>query len=226
MKKPLETHRKISLAAGILYLFTFISIPTISLYAPAKGPNYITSSGSDTSAIIGAILEIIMALACIGTAVVLYPILKKQSQILALGLVASRILEASAIFIGVSLILTIVSLHQANIGASALAISHTLGIMYDRVFLQSQSFLPAINDLLLGVLLYKSRLVPRALSLIGIIGAFALLIGYGAVMFNLIDQHSSEAGLSALLVALFEFVLGIWLIIKGFNKKSITALEK
>ena len=226
MKKPLETHRKISLAAGILYLLTFISIPTISLYASAKSANYVASNGSDTSAIIGAILEILMALACIGTAVVLYPILKKQNQILALGLVASRILEAGAIFIGVSLILTIVSLHQANIGASALAISHTLAIMYDRVFLQSQSFLPAINDLLLGILLYKSRLVPRTLSLVGIIGAFALLAGYSAIMFDIIDQHGSWAGLSALLVALFEFVLGIWLVIKGFNQKSIAALKK
>ena len=225
MKKPLETHRKISLAAGILYLLTFISIPTISLYASAKSTNYITSGGSDTSAIIGAILEIIMALACIGTAVVLYPILKKQNQVLAIGLVASRILEASAIFIGVSLILTIVSLHQANIGAGALVISHTLAIMYDRVFLQSQSFLPAINDLLLGILLYKSRLVPRALSLIGIIGAFPLLAGYIAVMFNLIDQHGSWAGLAAILVAIFELSLGIWLVVRGFNAKSVAALE-
>lgn len=226
MKQPLETHRKISLTAGILYLLTFISIPTLSLYASAKSASYITSSGSDTGAIIGAILETTMALACIGTAVVLYPVLKKQNQVLALGLVASRILEASAIFIGVSLILTIVSIHQANIGVGALAASHTLAIMYDRVFLQSQSFLPAINDLLLGILLYQSRLVPRALSLIGIIGAFVLLAGYGAVMFNVIDQHGSWAGLSALLVALFEFSLGIWLVVKGFNQKSVTALKK
>jgi hypothetical protein len=164
-----------------------------------------------------------MALACIGTAVVLYPLLKKQSETLALGLVASRILEASCIFIGATLILSAVDFHHTS-GASPILTLITN--LYDRVFLQSQSFLPAINDLLLGILLYKSRLVPRALSLIGIIGAFTLLIGYGAVMFNVIGQHSSWAGLSALLVALFEFLLGIWLIIKGFNQKSVAALEK
>lgn len=226
MKKSVETHRKISLTAGILYLLTFISIPTLSLYAPIKSAHYIVNGGSDTGAIVGVILEVIMALACIGTAVVLYPLLKKQSEMLALGLVASRILEACAIFIGTCLIMSIISLHQANAGGGALASGHTLAILYDRVFLQSQSFLPAINDLLLGILLYKSRLVPRALSIIGIVGAFPLIAGYVAVMFNLTDQHSSWAGLSALLVAVFELSLGIWLVARGFNPKAVAALEK
>jgi len=223
MTRIIETHRKISFAAGTLYLLTFISIPTLSLYKPIRDAGYVTSDSSDTGVIIGVLLEIIMALACIGTAVVLYPLLKKQSETLALGLVASRILEASCIFIGATLILSAVDFHHTS-GASPILTSITN--LYDRVFLQSQSFLPAINDLLLGILLYKSRLVPRVLSLIGIIGAFTLLIGYGAVMFNVIGQHSSWAGLSALLVALFEFLLGIWLVVKGFNQKSVAALEK
>lgn len=96
---------------------------------------------------------------------------------MALGLVAIRVLEASAIFVGTIFMMAIVTLHQTNAGSGALSISHTLSILHDRMFLQSQSFLPAINDLLLGLLLYKSRLVPRALSLIGIIGAFPLLAG-------------------------------------------------
>ena len=223
MTRIIETHRKISFAAGTLYLLTFISIPTLSLYKPIRDAGYVTSDGSDTGVIIGVLLEIIMALACIGTAVVLYPLLKKQSETLALGLVASRILEASCIFIGATLILSAVDFHHTS---SASPILTSITNLYDRVFLQSQSFLPAINDLLLGILLYKSRLVPRALSLIGIIGAFTLLIGYGAVMFSVIGQHSSWAGLSALLVALFEFLLGIWLVVKGFNQKSVASLEK
>ena len=226
MKTTLETHRKTSLTAGLLYLLTFISIPTLSLYEPARSAGFIVSNSSDTGVIVGAMLEVIMALACIGTAVVLYPLLKKQNETLALGLVASRVLEAGAIFIGVSLIMSIVGLHQTSADASTLASGHTLAILYDRVFLQSQSFLPAVNDLLLGILLYKSRLVPRGLSLIGIIGAFPLLAGYIAVMLNVVDQHSSWAGLAALLVALFEFSLGIWLVVKGFNLKAVAALEK
>ncbi|HJP81115.1 MAG TPA: DUF4386 domain-containing protein [Candidatus Saccharimonadales bacterium] len=225
MKMTLEAHRKTSLIAGLLYLLTFISIPTLSLYGPTKSADFILSNSSDTGVIIGALLEVIMALACIGTAVVLYPLLKKQSQTLALGLVASRIVEATAIFIGVSLIMAIVSLHQSGAGADMQAAGHMLAVLYDRVFLQSQSFLPAVNDLLLGILLYKSRLVPRGLSLIGIIGAFPLLLGYGAVMFNVIGQHDSWAGLAALLVALFELSLGVWLVVKGFNSKAVAALK-
>ena len=85
--------------------------------------------------------------------------------------------------------------------------------------------MPAINDLLLGFLLYQSRLVPRSLSLIGLIGGPILIIGYVAVLFGLTGQHSSLAGLSALPVALFEFSLGIWLVVKGFSPKAVASLE-
>jgi hypothetical protein len=226
MHTNIHSHRKISLTAGLLYLLTFVSIPTLSLYGPVKSADFILGNGSDTGAIVGAILEVVVALAGIGTAVVLFPILKKQSEPLALGLVASRILEASAIFVGTVFLMAIVSLHQAGAGTNALGESHALSVLYDRMFLQSQSFLPAINDLLLGILLYKSRLVPRALSLIGIVGALPLLAGYVAVMFNATDQHGSLAGAAALLVALFEFLLGLWLTFKGFNREAIAALEK
>ncbi len=200
-----SSHRKISLEAGILYLITFVSIPTLVLYDQVKSANYILGAGPDTSAIAGGILEIIVALAGIGTAVVLFPMLKKQNETLALGLVGSRILEASTIFIGVAFILSIVSLRQAGSGAGALVISQTLITLYDRTFLVGQSLMPAINDLLLGLLLYRSRLVPRPLSLIGIVGAFILVAGFLAVMFGVVGQHDAPAGLTALPVALFEF---------------------
>ena len=225
MITPTKSYRKISLTAGVLYLLTFVSIPTLSLYSTVKGTNFITSSSSDTGAIIGAVLEVIVALAGIGTAAALFPVLKKQSESLALGLVAARVLEAAAIFVGTACLMTIVSLHQTNAGAPALPSTHMLSTLYDRIFLQSQSFLPAINDLLLGYLLYKSRLVPRALSLIGIIGAFPLLAAYLAIMFNAIDQHGSLAGAGALLVALFELLLGLWLTFKGFNKEAVAKLD-
>jgi hypothetical protein len=144
---------------------------------------------------------------------------------MALGLVAIRVLEASSIFAGTVFMMAIVTLHQTNAGTDALVSSHVLSILHDRMFLQSQSFLPAINDLLLGVLLFKSRLVPRGLSLIGIIGAFPLLAGYLVVMFNGAPQHGALAGLAGVLVALFEFSLGIWLVVKGFNLKAVATLE-
>jgi hypothetical protein len=213
------------LTAGLLYLLTFVSIPTLAIYGPVKSANYILGAGPDTSAIIGGISEIVVALAGIGTAVVLFPVLKKQNEGLALGLVASRILESGTIFVGVAFLLSVVTLRQTGAGADSLPVSHALVALYDRIFLLGQSFMPAICDLLLGLLLYQSRLVPRGLSLIGIFGAPVLLAGYFAVLFGLIGQHDSMAGLTAIPVALFEFSLGVWLVIKGFKPSAVAVLE-
>jgi len=221
----MSKQRRISLTAGVLYLITFVSIPSLVLYDQVKSANYILGSGPDTSAMLGGLLEIIVALAGIGTAVVLYPMLKKQSQTFALGLVSARILESGTIFVGVAFILSIVSLRQAAAGSNALVISQTLVTLYDRIFLLGQSFMPAICDLILGFLLYRSRLVPRALSLIGIAGAFLLVAAWIAVLFGLIGQHDPSTGLAAIPVALFEFSLGIWLVFKGFNPSAVASLE-
>ena len=220
-KVPISILRKTSLIAGLLYLLTFVSIPTLALYGSVHGINYITGPGPDTAVIIGGILEIIVALAGIGTAVVLYPVLRKQNETAALGLVAARILESGTIFVGVAFLLSVVTLRQAGAGADGLASSHALVALYDRIFLLGQSFMPAVCDMLLGFMLYKSRLVPRGLSLIGIVGAVPLVVGYIAMLFGLIGQHSAMAGLSAVLVALFEFSLGIYLVVKGFKPSGI-----
>lgn len=220
----MNAQRKTSLAAGIFYVLTFVSMPTLSLYGPIHDPNYILGTNNDNSVIIGGILEIVVALCGIATAVILYPYLRKQNESLALGLVASRILEASTMFAGVAFLLAVVTLHQKGAGPEALPVSQTFVVLYDRIFVLGQSFMPAINDLLLGLLLYQSRLVPRYLSLIGILGGLPLLAGYFAMIFGLINRVSTMAGLSAVLVALFEFSLGIYLIIKGF-KPSIVLVE-
>lgn len=215
--------RKTSLIAGLLYLLTFVSVPTLAIYGPVKSADYILGDGPDSSAITGGILEIIVALAGISSAVVLYPVLRKQHETTALGLVAARILESGTIFVGVAFLLSIVTLRQDGAGADALASSHTLVALYDRIFLLGQSFMPAICDLLLGFMLYRSRLVPRGLSLIGIAGGPILLIGYFAILFGFIGQHVPLAGLFAIPVALFEFSLGIYLVVKGFRPSVITA---
>ena len=107
--------RKTALVAGVFYLLTFVSIPTLFLYGPVRGANYIIGAGPDTAAIIGGISEIIVALAGIGTAVVLFPVLKRQNEAAALGLVASRVLEAGTIFFGVAFIMSIVTLRQTGV---------------------------------------------------------------------------------------------------------------
>ena len=169
--------RKIALAAGVFYLLTFVSIPTLALYGPVHDPNYIVGPGPDTPVLIGGVLEIIVALAGIGTAVALYPVVKRQNEGVALGFVGSRVLEAAAIFAGVVCLLSVVTLRQAGVGADALVTGQALVALYDRLFLLGQSLMPAVNALLLGSLLYRSRLVPRVLPLLGLIGAPLLLAG-------------------------------------------------
>src|SRR5215210_9213799 len=131
----MASSRKISLVAGLLYLLTFVSIPTLALYGPVHDPNYIVGPGPDTAVIVGGVLEIIVALAGIGTAVVLFPVLKKQNEGAALGLVAARVLEASTLFLGVAFLLSIVTLRQAAAGADALVTGNVLVTLYDRIFL-------------------------------------------------------------------------------------------
>ena len=219
---PMSSLRKTSLVAGVLYLLTFVSIPTLFLYSEVKGANYLINTGSDTAAIIGGILEIIVALAGIATAVVLFPVLRKQNESFALGLVAARILESSTIFVGVAFILSIITLRQEEVGTDTLVTSHALVSLYNRIFLLGQSFMPAICDLLLGIMLYKSRLVPRVLTVIGIVGAPILVIGYIAIMFGVVGRLDPLAALSAVPVALFEFSLGLWLVVKGFKPSTVT----
>jgi hypothetical protein len=207
--------RKTSLAAGILYLLTFISIPTLSLYYEIHQPTFITSSAPSSEVVIGGMLELLMALFCIGTAIVLYPVLKKQNETLALGFVAARVLEAALIFAGVAALLTVLQLR--TLGTEATVMSRGLVVLYDRLFLISQSFIPAINGLLLGSLLYQSRLVPRLLPIVGIIGAFTLVAGDVAVLFGLFDQRAPEIAMTAIPIALWEFSLGVYLVLKGFK---------
>jgi hypothetical protein len=220
---PMDSLRKTSLVAGAFYLLTFISIPTLFLYGPVHDPKYIVGPGPDTAVIFGGVLEMIVALAGIGTAVTLYPVVKRQNEGVALGFVGARVLEAATIFAGVVYLLSVVTLRQAGAGADALVTGQALVVLYDRTFLIGQSFIPAVNALLLGSLLYQSRLVPRVLPLLGFIGAALLVAADIAVLFGLIGMHAPSTALAALPIALWEFSLGVWLVVKGFKPSPITA---
>jgi hypothetical protein len=213
--------RKTALVAGVLYLLTFVSIPTLFLYGPVKSANYIVGPGPDTAVIVGGILEMIVALAGIGTAVALYPVVKRQNEGIALGFVGSRTLEAATIFAGVVFLLSIVTLRQAGAGAAGLVTSHALVVLYNRTFLLGQGFIPAVNALLLGSLLYQSRLVPRVLPILGFIGAAVLVASDIGVLFSLWGQFSAVAALATLPIAIWEFSLGVYLVVKGFKPSPI-----
>jgi hypothetical protein len=223
---PMSSTRKTALVAGIFYLITFISIPTLALYGPVQNHrNWILGTGSHTGVLVGGLLEVIVALAGIGTAVTLYPVLKRQNEGIALGFVTSRVLEGSMIFAGVASLLSLVPLRHGAAGANAAALvatgaSHVA--VYNWTFLLGQSLMPAINAILLGTLLYRSRLVPRVLPVLGLIGAPLLITAAIATLFGGIGQHSSWALLGALPVAAWEFSLGVWLVVKGFRPSPIT----
>jgi hypothetical protein len=219
----MSPQRKTAFAAGALYLLSFVSIPTLFLYNPLRDSNYIVGHGSNTGIIVGAILEMIVALAGIGTAVALFPVVKRQNEGVALGFVGTRTLEGGAILAGVACVLSLVTLQQAGAGTNALVTGHALITLYDRIFLLSQSFIPAVNALLIGSLLYQSRLVPRWLPLLGFVGATLLVAGDLAVLFGLTGQHGA-VGVVAFPIAIWEFSLGVYLVVKGFKPAAITAL--
>jgi hypothetical protein len=214
--------RKIALTAGVFYLLTFVSIPTAFLYAPISAPNYIIGPGPDNGVILGAVLEIIVALAGIGTAVALYPVVKRQNESLALGFVASRTLEACTIFADVVCLLALVTLRRAGAGADAVVTGKALVTLYTW-FKLGQNLMPAVNALLLGSLLYRSRLVPRILPLLGLIGAPVLLANTVVTMFGITGPLFLLTGIFFLPVAVWELSLGIWLTFKGFIPSAITS---
>jgi hypothetical protein len=226
-KAPMTSTRKTALVAGVFYLITFISIPTLALYGPVKNHrDWILSSGSHTGVLVGGFLEVIVALAGIGTAVTLYPVVKRQNEGAALGFVTARVVEAGMIFTGVVSLLSLVTLrHGGAAGADAASLvttgaSHVT--IYNWTFLLGQSLMPGINALLLGSLMYRARLVPRIIPVMGLIGAPLLITAVTATMFGGIEQNSSWALLAALPVAAWEFSLGVWLVVKGFKPSPIT----
>jgi hypothetical protein len=231
-RRRMDPTRRISLAAGVLYLITFVSIPTLALYKPVKDHvgTFVLGAGSDTGVLWGALSEVIVGLAGIGTAVVLYPVVKRVSQTAALGLVTARVLETSLIFVGVISMLSIITLRTHVAGtagvdsASLVTTGHSLVAVYKWTFLLSQSLMPVACDLLLGYALYRSGLVPRILPIVAFVGAPLLLASDIAVFFGAYAQVSPLAALAALPIAAFEFSLGIWLVVKGFKPTPLTSI--
>jgi hypothetical protein len=221
--------RKTALVAGIFYLITFISIPTLALYGPVKNHrDWILSSSTHTGVLVGCLLEVIVALAGIGTAVTLYPVVKRQNEGVALGFVTARLLEAAMIFTGVVSLLSLVTLRQGGTTGTNAAALVTTGAshvaIYNGTFLLGQTLMPCINALLLGSLMYRSRLVPRIIPIVGLIGAPLLITAVIATLFGGDIGHiSAFAAIATLPVAAWEFSLGVWLVVKGFRPSPITA---
>jgi len=225
---PMDPSRKTALVAGVFYLMTMVSIPTLALYGPVKSKDFIISSGADTGALWGCFLEVVVALAGIGTAITLFPVVKRQNEGMALGFVAARTLEAAMIFTGVASLLSLVTLRQ-DLGtatgadaASLITIGASHVATYHWAFTLGGSLMPGINAILLGTLMYRSGLVPRVLPVIGLIGVPLHITAVVLTMFGVIDRVGSVALIAALPIFVWELSLGIYLVVKGFRPCPIT----
>ena len=224
---PMDSLRKTALVAGILYLITFIAVGTLTLYGPVlKDSAYVLGSGSDTGVRWGALIEVIVALAGIGTAITLFPVVKRQNEAFALGFITTRVLEAAVIFSGVVSLLSLLTLRQ-DLGAAAGAdagLLVTAGASfvanYNAAFLLGQTLMPGMNALMLGHLMYRSGLVPRAIPMLGLIGG-PLMISSAIGQIIGINEPISLWSLIALLpIFAWELSLGLWLAIKGFKRNA------
>ena len=214
-------------AFGVLYLITFItSIPALALYQPVLDHPvaYIAGAGHDTQILFAALLELLLIIANIGTAVVIFPIVRRQSEELALGYVTARLFECTFILVGIVSMLGIITLHQQVAGAAEGTVAYTLAAIKDWTFLLGPSWVVGWgNGLILGYLMYKSELVPRRWCWLGLIGGPLLIVTGTAVMFT--GNHPSSTlhslqGIVTIPEFAWELFLGIYCTIWGFRRDA------
>ena len=192
-------------------------------------PDYLINvSANENRVLVGVLFELIVAGAVAGTGITLFPIFKKHNQALALGYAGGRIIEGVFIIVSAVAALLLLTLSQEYVaGAPDASNFQTLGtlLLAERVwtFLLGPHIVFSLNALIVSYLLYQSRLVPRFLSVWGLIGAPLILAAGLLSMFGLITLFSPIADLLALPIALFEMVLAVWLIVKGFNSSAIAS---
>jgi Domain of unknown function (DUF4386) len=223
----MSAQRRISVAFGALYLITFAtSIPALALFQPVLDDpqGYIAGAGQDNRIYLGALLELILIIANIGTAIVLIPILKRRNEILTFSYVAARIMECVFILVGILAVLAIVSLRQDSPDAGALA--ESLAAIKDWTFKLGPGFVVGIgNGLILGYLMYRSGLMPRGLTWLGMIGGpLQSLAGIG-VLFDLYDAGGPVQGIATIPEIIWELSLGIYPLVWGFKSSPILAEE-
>jgi hypothetical protein len=227
-----DPSRKIALITGVFFVVTFVSIPALILYGPLlNDPNYVTGPGADQAMYLGAFLEFVTGIANVGTAVTLYPLVRRQNETLAISYVASRAVESAFIVTGIFAVLSVVTLRQdfaATAGADAatyITIARTMVAFHDWTFTFGPGLLAGFgNGLILGTLMYQSGLVPRAFALVGVIGGPLVFSSGIAALFGLWDQVSVISFVLTVPEIIWEAGLGIWLIVRGFSPPAAAAL--
>ncbi len=221
--------RRVARIAGIFMVITFISIPALPLYDQVlHHASFVAGSGGDTRVYVGALFEILTLIAGVGMAVTLYPVLRRQSESLALGYVTVRVVESCLIAVGIVSLLAVVTLRKDLAGAagtdhaSLILSGRSLVAIHDATFLLGPAFCAAIgNGLILGYLMLRSELVPRRFAQFGIAGGSLALVTALLVLFGAYGQSSGPSFVLTLPEAVWELSLGIYLIAKGFKPSHV-----
>ncbi|RBY94478.1 DUF4386 domain-containing protein [Blastococcus sp. TBT05-19] len=212
--------RTTAVVAGVFFVVAAVTaVIALALYQPALGDaEYVLGAGESTGVLVGGLLEIVLAASCIGTAVTLYPVIRQHGEGMALGYVCGRLLEAAVIVVGIVATLSLVSLRGAGGDDEALvAVARALVAVHDWTFLIGPGLVIGVNSLLLAVLLHRSRLVPPAITMLGLVGGPLVLASSIAIMFGVYDQVSVWGFLGAVVVAVWEMALAYRLIATGFR---------
>lgn len=216
---------------GVLFLITFAtSIPPVATFyvSALHDPAYILGAGVDLGISWGAFLELLLVISNIATAVVLFPVLKRVSEVLALSYVAARIVECVFIAVGILPLLALGTLRLAAAGAddgALLLMGQSLVALHDWTFLLGPGTVVGVgNGLILGYLMFTSRLVPRAMAVLGLVGGPMLLAAAVAILFGVIEPGSTWQIIATVPEFFWELSLGIWLMVKGFDPSALAAL--
>jgi hypothetical protein len=223
---PVDPTRRTALVTGILYLITFASsIPAVFLLGPIiDDPRYVIGSGATTLVGLGAVLDIVNALAAIGTAVAVFSVVKRVHEGFALGFVTTRMLEAAIIAIGVVSLLGLLTVRQEGVAAddtgAAVVVGRTLVAVRDWTFLLGPILMAALNALMFGTLLSRGRLVPRAIPALGLIGAPLAIAFVIATTLGFSEQGSTFQGIAGAPFFIWELAVGLWMTFKGFDRSA------
>jgi hypothetical protein len=209
---------------GVLYLVTFVtSIPALLLYEPAlRHPvAFIAGSGNVNRIYLGALLELLLIIANLGTAVVIFPIMRRQFEELAIGYVTARLVECTFILVGIVAMLGIATLQHEAAGASDGTVAYTLAAIKDWTFLLGPGWVVGWgNGLILGYMMYRTQLVPRAWTWLGLVGGPLIIISGTVVMFGGNPSSATIKGPASIPEALWELFLGVYCTIWGFRRDA------
>lgn len=218
---------------GLFFLLTYATSipPVLTLYVPAlSDPAFILGGARDMGLTWGAILEILLILFNVASAVAIYQVLKRRFPVLSLAFVSARIMESVFIAMGIIAVLALGTLrmHAGDADPAALTVvGQALVAVHDWTFKMGPGVVVGFgNGIILGYMMWKTRLLPRFISVLGLIGGPALLAGSAGVLLGYFEFGSTIHGLTVAPEFLWELTLGIWLLVRGFTPSAVTALER